>query len=129
MPMRSRRDPAQGLGHLVLVHVGDGRDGGKRLLGVGHLELHQQAAQVALVTRQRAIQQQCAFRCVELQQAAQRVDVLLDERGLLLQAAVQPFRRGAQHRHQVLGCVLDVFVDVEEEGAFFVGTSPGAVAP
>ena len=122
------RAGAQRLGHLVLVDAGHRRNRRVRLLRVRDLELDQQAAQVALVAGERAVQQQGALGGIELQQAGQRVDVLLDERGLLLQAAIEPVGGGAEHREQVLRGVLDVFVDVEEERRFLVGTAPAAVA-
>ncbi|MEI2679514.1 MAG: hypothetical protein V9G29_17630 [Burkholderiaceae bacterium] len=82
-----------------------------------HLELDQQSAQVALIAGQRAVEQQRALGGVQLQQPGQRVDVLLDQRRFLLQAALQPVGGRAKHRKQVLRSVLDVFVDVEEQGA------------
>jgi hypothetical protein len=119
---------AQGLGHLALVdlrHLGQQRIG---LVGIGHLELHQQAAQLTLVARQRAVQQQGPFGGIELQQAAQGVDVLLHQGRSAPQVTLQPVARGAEHGHQVLGRVLDVFVEVEEKRALFVGATPAAMA-
>jgi hypothetical protein len=128
-PMRSsRRAGAQRLAHFGGAHAGQVGDGGIGLGRVVDLELHQQAAQVALVARQRAVQQQRALGLVELQQAGQRVDVLLDQRGLLLERLPQPLAGAGQQRQQVLGRVLGVFVEVEEQRAFFVGAAPDAVA-
>jgi hypothetical protein len=73
-----------------MCQLGNGRIG----LGcVADLELDQDAAQVALVACQRAVQQQRALGLVELQQSGQRVDVLFDQRGLLLQALCSASRR------------------------------------
>ena len=122
------RAGAQRVGHVAGVDAGHRGDRRIGLLGVGDLELDQQAAQVALAARERAVQQQRALGRVELQQAGQRVDVLLDPRRGLLQAARQPVAGGAEHRHQVLRRVLDVLVEVEEERGLLVRTAPGAVA-
>jgi len=59
---------AQRLTHLGGAHAGQLGDGGVGLGRVVDLELHQQAAQVALVARQRAVQQQRALGLVQLQQ-------------------------------------------------------------
>ena len=128
-PMRSSREPARSASPTsARVDAGHLGDGGIGLRRVVDLELDQQAAQVALVARQRAVQQQRALGLVQLQQAGQRVDVLLDQRGLLLQRVRQPVAGDGQHRQQVLGLVLGVFVEVEEQRAFFVGAAPDAVA-
>jgi hypothetical protein len=121
------RAGAQGLADVGGADAGDLRDGGIGLGRVVDLELHQDAAQVALVAGQRAVQQQRALGAVELQQAGQRVDVLLDQRRLLLQRMRQPVAGDREHRQQVLGLVLGVFVQVEEQRAFLVGAAPDAV--
>ena len=129
MPMRSSREPARSASATSPASTpATAGDRGIGLLRIADLELDQQAAQVALVARQRAVQQQRAFGRVQLQQPGQRVDVLLHQRALLLQPPRQPVAGGGQHGQQVLGRVLDVFVDVEEQRAFFVGPAPGAVA-
>ena len=122
------RTRAQRVGDIDLVDAGHRGDRRVGLLRTGHLELDQQAAQVALVPSQRAIQEQRAFGGVELQQAGQRVDVLLDQRRFLLQAAFQPVGGGTEHRQQVLRRVLDVLVDVEEQRRLLVWPAPAAVA-
>ena len=122
------RAGAQRLGHVGLADAGDAGDRRVRLLRVRDLELDQQAAQVALVARERAVQQQRALGRVQLQEPGERVDVLLDQRRFLLQAAREPVGGGPEHREQVLGRVLDVLVDVEEDGAFFIWAAPAAVA-
>ena len=119
---------AQRLGHLAGIDPGHRGDGSVGLLSAGHLELDQQAAQFALVTRQRAVQQHRALGRVELQQVGQRVDVLLHQGVLLLQVAGQPVAGCGQHGSQVLRRVLDVLVEVEEERAFFIRAAPRAVA-
>jgi hypothetical protein len=45
-----------------------------------------------------------------------------------LSACAQPLAGGGQQRQQVLGGVLGVFVDVEEQRALFIGAAPDAVA-
>ncbi|EWS53349.1 hypothetical protein X551_03858 [Methylibium sp. T29] len=122
------RAGAQGFGQLALVDLRHLRDRRVGLLRTRHLELDEQTAQVALVARQRAVQQQRALGRVELQQTGQRIDVLLHQRRFLLDAALQPLGGGAQHGQQVLGRVLHVLVDVEEQRAFLVGPAPRAVA-
>jgi hypothetical protein len=126
--MRSSREPARSASPTsAALHAGDFGDGGIGFGRVVDLELDQQAAQVALVARQRAVQQQRALGLVQLQQARQRVDVLLDQRGLLLQRMREPLAGDGQHRQQVLGLVLRVFVEVEEQRAFLVRAAPDAV--
>jgi hypothetical protein len=63
-----------------------------------------------------------------LQQPGQRVDVLLNQRGLLLQALGQPLAGNRQQRNQILGLVLGVLIQIEEQGAFFIGPAPDAMA-
>jgi hypothetical protein len=61
------RARAQGLAHFARV---DARDVGDGRIGLGRvvdLELDQQRAQVALIARERAVEQQRAFGLVELQ--------------------------------------------------------------
>jgi len=122
------RADTQRLGHLALVDAGHARQHREGLLRVRDLELDQQAAQLALVACQRAVQQQCTLGRVQLQQLTERVDVLLDQRGVLLQVALEPLGGGVQRGEQVLRRVLDVLVDVEEERPFFIRPVPGAVA-
>ncbi len=121
------RAGAQGLGHFGRLDTGHI---GNRGIGFGRivdLELDQQRPQVTLVTRKRAVEQQCAFGAVELQQVGQRINVFLDQGGLLFQRVREPFAGGTQYREQVLGLVLGVFVEVEKQRAFFIGAAPGAV--
>jgi hypothetical protein len=100
------RAGAQRLGDLAGLDAGHRGDRGVGLLRVRDLELDQQAAQVALVARQRAVQQQRALGGVELQQAGQRVDVLLHQRRFLLQAPRQPVAGGAEHGSRSFGASL-----------------------
>ena len=97
------RAGAQRVGDLMLVDAGHGGNRRIGLLRAGDLELHQQPAQIALIARQGAVQQQRALGRVELQQPGQRVDVLLDQRRFLLQPAFQAFGSGAEHGEQILG--------------------------
>ena len=75
----------QCLGHLLGVDAGHLGNGGVGFGCVIDLELHQDAAHVALVAGQRAVQQQRTLGFVKLQQAGQRVDVFLDQCGLALE--------------------------------------------
>ena len=75
----------QCLGHLLGVDAGHFGNGGVGFGCVIDLELHQDAAHVALVAGQRAVQQQRTLCFVKLQQAGQRVDVFLDQCGLALE--------------------------------------------
>ena len=122
------RAGAQRLAHVAGIDAGDLGDRGIGLGRVVDLELDQQRAQVALVARQRAVEQQRALGLVELQQAGERVDVLLDQGRLLAQRMGEPVARDRQHGEQVLRLVLGVFVEVEEQRAFLVGAAPDAVA-
>ncbi|MCY1506812.1 hypothetical protein D9M68_410690 [compost metagenome] len=122
------RARAQRLAHFARVDARDVGDGGVGLGRVVDLELDQQRAQVALVARERAVQQQRALGLVELQQARERVDVLLDQRRLLAQRVREPVARDGQHREQVFRLVFRVLVEVEEQRAFFIRAAPHAVA-
>ena len=122
------RAGAQRFADFAGIDAGDLGDGGIGLRRVVDLELDQQLTQVALVARQRAVEQQRALGLVELQQAGQRIDVLLHQRRMLLQRMGEPVAGDRQHRQQVLGLVLGVFVEIEEQRAFFVGPAPDAVA-
>ena len=122
------RTRTQGIGHIHRFNTGHGGECRIGFLRVADLEFHQQPAQVALVARQRAVQQQCALGRVQLQQASQGIDVLLHQRRLFLQPPRQPVAGGGQHGEQVFRRVLDVLVDVEEKRAFLIGPAPRAVA-
>jgi hypothetical protein len=122
------RARAQRLAHLCGADAGNVGNGGVGLGRVVDLELHQYAAQVPLVARQRAIEQQGALGLVELQQARERVDVLFYQRAVLLEGAGQPLAGHRQHGQQVFGGVFGVFVQVEEQRAFFIRAAPHAVA-
>ncbi len=119
---------AQRLGHLVRVDAGHVGYGGIGLRRIVDLELHQNAAHVALVAGQRAIQQQCALGLVELQKAGQRVDIFFDQGRLALQRMAQPFSGHRQHGNQILGLVFGVFIEEEIQRRFIIGAAPGAVA-
>ena len=122
------RASAQRFGHLGGGHP---RDIGNRGVGfrrVADLELHQQRAQIALVARQRAIQQQRAFGAVEQQQVGQGINVLFNQRGLLFQHIGQPVPGRAQGLQQVFGLVLDILVEVEKQRAFFIRAAPDTMA-
>ena len=69
------RAGAQGLGHFVGLDASHIGNRGISLRRVVDLELDQHGAQVALVTCQRAVQQQGAFGLVELQQIGECIDV------------------------------------------------------
>ena len=105
-------------------HLGDGGVGFRR---VADFELHQNAAQITLVTRQCAIQQQRPLGAIQLQQAGQRIDVFLDQCALLFQRVGEPVARDRQQGDQVLGLVFGVFIQIEKQRAFFIGAAPGAV--
>ena len=122
------RSGAQRLGNLAGVHAGHLGDRRVGLLGAGHLEFDEQPTQLALVARERPVEQQRALGRVQLQQAGQRVDVLLHQRRLPLQARLQPVARDGQHGQQVLRGVLDVLVHVEEQRPLLVRAAPDAVA-
>ena len=121
------RAASQCIGHLARAHAGHiGHHG----VGFGRavdLEFHQQATQFALVARQRAVKQQRTFCGVELQQRAQAVNVLLHLHRTLAQALLHPLAGGGQQGQHVLGRVLDEFVQIIEQRAFFVGTAPDTV--
>ena len=121
------RTRAQGLAHVTGIDAGQFGYGGVSLGRIIDLELDQDAAQVALVPGQRAVQQQGALGLVELQQAGQRVDVLLHQGGLFFQRVGEPLARHGQQRNQVLGLVLGVFVQIKEQRAFFVRAAPHTV--
>ena len=121
-----------GAGPQRLADLGgiDTGDLGNRCIGFGRivdLEFDQQRTQVALVARQRAVQQQRALGLVELQQTGQRIDVFLDQGRLLTQRMREPVARDRQDREQVLRLVLGVFIEVEEKRTFFVRASPDAM--
>jgi hypothetical protein len=122
------RAGAQRLAHLLGLDAGDVGNHRIGLGGIADLELHQHAAQVALVARQGAVQQQRALGLVELQQAGERVDVLFHQRGMLLQRLLEPGAGGGEHRQQVARRVLGVLVEVEEQRALFIGPAPGTMA-
>jgi hypothetical protein len=89
-----------------------------------HLELHQHVAQIALVARQRSVQQQRALGLVELQEARERINVLFNQRRLLLERLCQPCAGRGQRCQNVFRRVLGVLVKIEKQGSFFVGTTP-----
>ena len=107
--------------------MGNIGNGGIRLGGVVHFELHQDAAHIPLITGQGPVEQQGPLGLVELQQAGKCVDVFLDEGGLLFQSAVQPFARNGQHGYQVFRLVLDIFIQEEKQRRFIVGAAPDSV--
>jgi hypothetical protein len=112
---------------LTWAIVGNGGVGLRRVVD---LELHQQAAQVALVAGQRAVQQESPLGLVELQQSGQGVDVFLDQSGLLLE------RHGSASRRSRLktgpagpwAASLAYSSKIEKQRGFFVGAAPGAMA-
>ena len=118
MPMRSGGRLRQGLGHLALVDAGDRGDGRMGLLRVADLELDQQAAQLTLVARQRAVQQHRAFGGFSCK-TGERVDVLLDAAWTASSSLRSQPNTPGLNPSQVFGGVFDVFVDVEEGVAFF----------
>ena len=122
------RTGAQNLGNLLRIDTGHRRDGRKRLLRGVDLELDQRAAQFALVTGQRAVEQDGALGRVELQQGAERGDVLLDQGRFTLELPIQPFAGGGQQRQHVLGRILGVFVEEEKQRVFGKRAVPDAVA-
>ena len=121
------RAGAQGLPHVAGVHAGQFGDRCVGFRRAVDLELDQDAAQVTLVPRQGAVQQQGPFRPVELQQAGQGIDVLFHQGGVFLERLRQPVAGGGQQRNQVLGLVLGIFVEIEEQRALLVRSAPGAV--
>jgi len=54
---------------------------------------------------------------IELQQAGQHIDVFLHQGRLLLERMSQPLRRGRKHRHQVLGGLTGIVVQVKNRVA------------
>ena len=114
------RAGAQGLGHLALVHAGDRRDGGKGLMGGVDLELDQRAAQLALVAGQGAVKQDGALGRVELQ-SGRAGRCSSRSAWTPFELAVQVLAGGGQQGHHVLGRVLGVFVQIEEQRALGKG--------
>ena len=104
------------------------RQGGIGFRRIFDLEFHQQAAQVALIPCQRAVQQQSPLCATEHQQAGQGIDVFLDQRALLFEGVVQPLSCHSQNRKKILGQVFGVFVQVKEQGTFFIRTAPYTMA-
>ena len=122
------RTRTQRLAHFAGLHAGHIGERGVGLGCVVHLELDQDGAQIALVARQRAVEQQRALGAVELQQTGQRVDVFLYQRGVFLERLAQPVAGHSQHRQQVFRRLFGVLVEVEKQRALFVGAAPDTVA-
>ena len=74
-----------------------------RLGCIAYLELHQQAAQISLVARESAVEQERALGAVELQQTRECIDVFLNQGAVLLECKVEPIARHREHREQIFG--------------------------
>ena len=121
------RARAQRFGHFAGLHACNVCNRRIRLWRIAHLEFHQQAAQIALVARQRAIEQQRAFGAIELKQTCERIDVFLHQGAVFLEGVVHPFAGHGEHREQVFGRVFGVFVEIEKDRALFIGAAPHAM--